>query len=80
MRLTDSGHSASDPSPSEDSIALSDRERDVLRLVTIGARIKAIAAQLSILENTGKFHASNLFRKAGASNRAEPAGLTSHRK
>lgn len=62
----------------EDSVPLSSRERDVLRLVASGARNRAIAAQLAISENTVKFHVSNLLRKAGASSRAELAALAKH--
>ncbi len=59
----------------DDSVALSHRERDVLRLVAAGARNRTIAAQLAISENTVKFHVSNLLRKAGATSRAELAAL-----
>jgi DNA-binding CsgD family transcriptional regulator len=55
---------------------LSPRERDVLQLVVSGARNRAIAASLSISENTVKFHVANLLRKMGATTRAELAGLT----
>ncbi|MFB2582440.1 LuxR C-terminal-related transcriptional regulator [Herbiconiux sp. P15] len=59
----------------EDSVPLSARERDVLRLVATGARNRAIAEQLAISENTVKFHVSNLLRKAGAGSRSELASL-----
>lgn len=64
-----------DPPPLEESVPLSAREREVLRLVASGARNKAIATDLSISENTVKFHVSNLLRKVGASTRAELASL-----
>jgi len=54
---------------------LSPREQGVLTLVASGARNKAIAAELSISENTVKFHVANLLRKVGASTRAELASL-----
>ncbi|WP_243399009.1 LuxR C-terminal-related transcriptional regulator [Cryobacterium zongtaii] len=54
---------------------LSPREQGVLALVASGARNKAIAADLSISENTVKFHVANLLRKVGASTRAELASL-----
>lgn len=60
-----------DPEPFTDTVTLSGREREVLRLVVIGARNRAIAQQLTISENTVKFHVSNLLRKAGARNRSE---------
>ena len=59
----------------EDSVPLSARERDVLRLVVTGARNRRIAEQLAISENTVKFHVSNLLRKAGAASRAELVSL-----
>lgn len=52
---------------------LSRREHDVLALVVSGARNRAIAAALSISENTVKFHVGNLLKKMGASTRGELA-------
>jgi DNA-binding CsgD family transcriptional regulator len=65
-----------EPEPLVDSVPLSAREREVLRLVAAGARNAAIAKQLEISGNTVKFHVSNLLRKAGVSSRAELAALT----
>lgn len=62
-----------------DTVELSARERDVLKLVASGARNRAIADQLGISDNTVKFHVSNLLRKAGVTNRAELAGLAARR-
>lgn len=64
------------PESLEQTVTLSTREREVLRLVSSGARNKVIATQLAISENTVKFHVSNLLRKAGASSRAELAALS----
>jgi DNA-binding CsgD family transcriptional regulator len=64
-----------EPEPLADSVPLSAREREVLRLVTVGERNQAIARHLGISENTVKFHVSNLLRKAGARSRAELAAL-----
>ncbi|WP_243694814.1 LuxR C-terminal-related transcriptional regulator [Labedella populi] len=61
-----------------DSVALSAREREVLRLVASGARNRAIAGELAISENTVKFHVSNLLRKAGAASRSELVALATH--
>lgn len=66
------------PESLDESVALSVREREVLRLVASGARNRAIAGQLAISENTVKFHVSNLLRKAGASSRSELAALATH--
>jgi DNA-binding CsgD family transcriptional regulator/signal transduction histidine kinase len=65
------------PEPDQllDVVALSPREREVLRLVASGARNRDIATKLGISPNTVKFHVSNLLRKAGAGSRAELAAL-----
>jgi DNA-binding CsgD family transcriptional regulator len=68
-----------EPDALEDAVALSPRERDVLRLLASGARNRAISEDLGISENTVKFHVSNLLKKAGATNRAELAMLTRQR-
>jgi DNA-binding NarL/FixJ family response regulator len=53
--------------------ALTERERDVLRLVVAGHRNKEIAAELGISENTAKFHLRNILEKLHAESRAEVA-------
>lgn len=52
---------------------LTDREVEVLRLVTTGLRNKEIAAQLGITENTAKFHLKNILEKLHAESRIELA-------
>ncbi len=52
---------------------LTDREREVLRLVVEGMPNKQIAAALGIRERTAKFHLSSLMRKLGAFSRAQVA-------
>jgi DNA-binding NarL/FixJ family response regulator len=52
---------------------LTDRETEVLRLVTDGQRNREIAAELGISENTVKFHLKNIVEKLHAQNRAELA-------
>ena len=52
---------------------LTDREAEVLRLVTAGLRNREIAEQLGISENTAKFHLRNILDKLHARSRAELA-------
>lgn len=50
---------------------LSQRQAQMLQLVTAGMANKKIASTLNISEVTVKFHVGNLFRKLGCSRRAE---------
>jgi DNA-binding NarL/FixJ family response regulator len=50
---------------------LTDREREVLALVSEGLPNKAIAARLGISEHTVKFHLSSIFSKLGVASRTE---------
>ena len=50
---------------------LTERELEVLGLVTTGLRNKEIAARLGITENTAKFHLKNILEKLHAESRAE---------
>jgi NarL family two-component system response regulator LiaR len=64
------------PGPARpDPDRLTDRELDVLRLVTEGLRNKEIAARLSISENTVKFHLKNILEKLHAESRTAVAAL-----
>jgi DNA-binding NarL/FixJ family response regulator len=53
--------------------ALTDREIEVLRLVTAGLRNKEIAVELGISENTAKYHLRNILEKLHAESRTEVA-------
>jgi DNA-binding NarL/FixJ family response regulator len=60
----------SQPKPTQ---RLTDRELEVLKLVTAGQRNREIAVELGISENTVKFHLKNIVEKLHAQNRAELA-------
>ena len=61
---------ATSPSPTE---GLSERERQVLRLVAKGLANKQIARTLGITESTVKVHLSSVFRRIGVSDRTSAA-------
>ncbi len=67
------------PRPPHDGIdlawALRPREAEVLRRLATGQRNREIAAELSISENTVKFHVANIYRKLGVRSRAAAAAL-----
>jgi DNA-binding CsgD family transcriptional regulator len=56
-----------------DTNDLSDRERDILKLVATGVSNKEIAHKLLISSNTVKVHLRNIFTKIGAASRTEAA-------
>jgi DNA-binding CsgD family transcriptional regulator len=55
--------------------SLTPRELQLLRLLEEGLRFKQVARVLAISEATAKTHGRNLFRKLGASSRAEAVHL-----
>jgi DNA-binding NarL/FixJ family response regulator len=58
---------------------LSNREREVLRLIAQGLPGKQIASELSITERTVKFHTASVMRKLGADNRAQAVAIAAQR-
>ena len=58
------------PAPAD---ALSEREREVLRLTATGMANKQIARALGISEHTVKVHLGNVFRRIGVSDRTSAA-------
>lgn len=57
---------------------LSDREREIVQLVTQGFRNREIGEELSISEQTVKNHMHNIFDKVGVSDRLELALYAVH--
>ena len=64
---------------SDDDIALSDREREILPLLAKGMSNKQIAAQLHLSPFTIRYHVSQLIKKLDATNRAEVAAIAVER-
>ena len=62
-------------SPSASSNALTQRERDVLALITQGSTNRQIARQLYISEKTVSVHVSNILAKLGVRGRTEAAAV-----
>src|SRR5439155_19460218 len=60
-----------DPLPEEAPVVLTPREIEVLGAVGNGLTNKEVARLLGISPHTVKFHIESLFRKLGASSRAE---------
>jgi DNA-binding NarL/FixJ family response regulator len=57
--------------PDEPAMTLTEREIELLQLVADGLPNKAIAQELSISENTVKYHIKKIFQKLGVQNRTE---------
>lgn len=58
---------------------LTEREREVLRLLALGLPNKAIALRLGISEHTVKFHVGAILAKLGAASRTEAVMLAARR-
>ncbi len=58
---------------SADSIMLTEREDDVIRLILQGHTNRQIACALSIAEHTVERHLGNIYRKLGVTNRTSAA-------
>jgi DNA-binding CsgD family transcriptional regulator len=64
--------------PMQATSELTEREREILRLIASGASNKDIARQLFISPNTVKVHLRNIFAKIGAASRTEAAVYAIH--
>jgi DNA-binding NarL/FixJ family response regulator len=82
VRAAASGHAPLDPRvaaallPAREprlTDQLSDREKQVLRLVAAGLANKQIARRLGIAESTVKVHTGNIFRRIGVTDRTSAA-------
>ncbi|WP_432157270.1 MULTISPECIES: helix-turn-helix transcriptional regulator [unclassified Streptomyces] len=73
-RLTLSHATRSAPTPA-DALGLTNRERDVLRLVSAGRTNRQIAEELFISPKTASVHVSNILSKLGVSGRGEAAAV-----
>ncbi|MCL8017180.1 helix-turn-helix transcriptional regulator [Streptomyces sp. AS02] len=63
------------PTDPADSLGLTTRERDVLRLVSAGRTNRQIAEELFISPKTASVHVSNILGKLGVSGRGEAAAM-----
>jgi DNA-binding NarL/FixJ family response regulator len=59
--------------PQDPAQELTDREREILKLVAAGKPNKEIAAELVISERTARTHVSNILRKLGLASRTQAA-------
>ena len=85
IRTVARGETYLDPRVASRAIALSgaprltDRQREVLRLVAAGRSNKEIAKALHVTERTVKFHVTAIFDKLGAENRAQAVAIAHER-
>ena len=61
------------PSPYDDSSMLTEREKEIIGLVSIGASNIEVADKLCISPHTVKTHIYNIFKKIGVTNRLQAA-------
>ena len=59
--------------PTAETLDLTRREQEILKLVAEGHSNAKLAKMLWVTEQTVKFHLSNVYRKLGVSNRTEAA-------
>jgi two-component system response regulator DesR len=71
VRMVGKGMTVFSPRVEGPATPLSEREREVLALMSLGATNKEIAERLFLSPHTVKEHTSSVFRKLGARNRTE---------
>jgi DNA-binding NarL/FixJ family response regulator len=76
--LSDLSSQSAEPPPADPLGELTEREREVLRLVASGMSNKGVALRLDLHEKTVKHHLTRIFAKLKVSNRTE-AALLMHR-
>jgi two-component system response regulator DesR len=75
VRMVGLGMTTFPPKSDQPAPLLSEREREVLREIAMGATNREIAERLFLSPHTVKEHTSALYRKLGARNRAEAVQL-----
>jgi two-component system response regulator DesR len=71
VRMVGSGMTVFAPQSKQAAEHLSERERDVLRLIAAGATNREIAGRLFLSRHTIKQHTRSVYKKLNARNRAE---------
>jgi two-component system response regulator DesR len=71
VRAVGRGSTVFAPTDAQPAPPLSEREREVLKLISAGSTNREIAEQLYLSPHTVKEHTSALYRKLGVRNRAE---------
>lgn len=71
VRAVGRGATVFAPTEAQPAPLLSEREREVLELISAGSTNREIAEQLYLSPHTVKEHTSSLYRKLGVRNRAE---------
>ena len=71
VRMVGKGMTVFSPRAEGPATPLSEREREVLALMSLGSANKEIAERLFLSPHTVKEHTSSVFRKLGARNRTE---------
>jgi two-component system nitrate/nitrite response regulator NarL len=69
VALTEKQRTKSLPKPDESLDRLTPREREIVKLLGVGASNKEIGNQLNVTEKTVKAHFTSIFRKLGVSDR-----------